>query len=257
LTSPTYADDRVSVQDRYAGDVGDYQKLGLLRAFASQGLRVGICWYLAPDESHNGDGRHVGYLASGNGLGASLRRCDPDLYADLFRFIAAKRRSVAALEQLDSFPASASHAARLERSMGAADRARWQRDALEALKDPDVVFCAPDNGCRVVLPTRQPEKHALLNEIGDYLARGQSVVVYQHRDRTSGHSLDRLQHHLEVLHHATGFEPLGGVLARRGSQRFFLVVAQQAHRSRLLAAIEAYERAWAGHVAFARYRTAA
>ena len=49
------------MQDRYAGDIGDFVKLGLLRAL-SPGRKLGIAWYRFPDEDHNGDGRHVGYL---------------------------------------------------------------------------------------------------------------------------------------------------------------------------------------------------
>jgi len=47
------------MQDRYAGDVGDFVKLGLLRAI-SPGRKLGVAWYRYPDEAHNGDGRHTG-----------------------------------------------------------------------------------------------------------------------------------------------------------------------------------------------------
>ena len=44
------------MQDRYAGDIGDFVKLGLLRALSS-GCKLGIAWYRFPDEDHNGDER--------------------------------------------------------------------------------------------------------------------------------------------------------------------------------------------------------
>ena len=55
------------MQDRYAGDLGDFLKLGLLRwlvapSFDAPPHRLGVVWYLAPDESHNADGKHVAYL---------------------------------------------------------------------------------------------------------------------------------------------------------------------------------------------------
>ena len=50
------------VQDRYAGDIGDFVKLGLLRAI-SPGYALGLAWYHVPDEGHNDDGRHIGYIA--------------------------------------------------------------------------------------------------------------------------------------------------------------------------------------------------
>ena len=43
------------MQNRYVGDIGDYLKLGILRAL-SPGYRLGVAWWLFPDEAHNGMG---------------------------------------------------------------------------------------------------------------------------------------------------------------------------------------------------------
>ena len=45
------------MQNRYTGDIGDYSKLGLLRALQSAGFSIGLNWYLTPDETHNKIGR--------------------------------------------------------------------------------------------------------------------------------------------------------------------------------------------------------
>ncbi len=52
------------MQDRYAGDAGDFGKLGMLRQIAGAGLKVGINWYRTykPQEHVKGDGKHIGYL---------------------------------------------------------------------------------------------------------------------------------------------------------------------------------------------------
>ena len=53
------------MQDRYAGDVGDFGKFGLLRTLCELNapqLKLGIVWYLVPEESHNEDGKHTKYL---------------------------------------------------------------------------------------------------------------------------------------------------------------------------------------------------
>ena len=50
------------MQNRYTGDIGDYSKLGLLRALQSAGFSIGLNWYLTPDETHNNDGGHTKYL---------------------------------------------------------------------------------------------------------------------------------------------------------------------------------------------------
>jgi hypothetical protein len=49
------------MQNRYTGDVGDFLKLGILRKLMP-GYRLGVAWWLYPDETHNKDGRHIGYL---------------------------------------------------------------------------------------------------------------------------------------------------------------------------------------------------
>ncbi len=49
------------MQNRYTGDIGDFGKLGLLRALRASGLSIGVNWYLVPDEGHNNDGKHTKY----------------------------------------------------------------------------------------------------------------------------------------------------------------------------------------------------
>lgn len=63
------------MQNRCAGGIGDYGKLELFRALRSAELAVGVNWYLTPDETHNDDGRHVGYLQC-----YAFRACDEDLW---------------------------------------------------------------------------------------------------------------------------------------------------------------------------------
>jgi hypothetical protein len=88
------------VQDRYAGDLGDYLKFGLLRWLAPPGSplfpRLGVVWYRTADEAHNADGMHVAYLHPGHRSSALLRRLDPDLYERLATVVASGQRSTAA-----------------------------------------------------------------------------------------------------------------------------------------------------------------
>ena len=73
------------MQNRYTGDVGDFGKYGLLRALClpegdrGPALRLGVVWYLTSDESHNNDGRHIGYLEPTPKNAKTLRVCDPSL----------------------------------------------------------------------------------------------------------------------------------------------------------------------------------
>lgn len=79
------------MQDRYAGDVGDFVKLGLLRAL-SPGWRLGVAWYRYPDESHNEDGRHITYLDQAE----RYQHLDPSLFSHL-RNVVKEARSITSL----------------------------------------------------------------------------------------------------------------------------------------------------------------
>ncbi|MGD0841040.1 MAG: hypothetical protein ABSA32_07785, partial [Candidatus Acidiferrales bacterium] len=49
------------MQNRYVADVGDYVKFAILRKLAA-GRRLGVVWWLFPNEDHNADGSHRKYL---------------------------------------------------------------------------------------------------------------------------------------------------------------------------------------------------
>ena len=91
------------MQNRYVGDIGDYLKLGILRAL-SPGYRLGVAWWLYPDEHHNGDGRHIGYLSRPD----RWRRYYPDLFDSLRQIVASGQRDVRALEAGNILPTAVS-----------------------------------------------------------------------------------------------------------------------------------------------------
>ncbi len=132
------------MQDRYAGDIGDYVKLALLRALAP-GRKLGVAWYLYPDEGHNSDGRHTAYLTQPS----MWRPLDPELF-DALQMLVRRRRSVADLETLNVVTANFSrrplnHGSQLASARPAA-RAAWFEQTLTDLADCDLAFADPDNG---------------------------------------------------------------------------------------------------------------
>ena len=237
------------VQDRYAGDVGDFLKLGLLRwlvapSFESPPVRLGIVWYRVADESHNADGKHVKYLDPNSKSGAALRPLDPRLYDGLAAVVESGHRSVEALEEAGVLPIDV-------RTFGdeltfaglpagpdrAAFRADWLARAQEELAACAVVFVDPDNGLRRSdhkNPSSHPKaiKHAYLDELAPFIERGQSVVAYQHADR-SDKVRKQARRLMDDAAEELGVEPLAVVRADRGSTRLFLVVPVEAHRSHL------------------------
>ena len=134
------------MQNRYTGDIGDYVKYGLLRALAD-GRRLGVAWYLFPDEDHNDDGRHVDYLHDYG----QWRGHDPALFDVLRRIVDNNRRDVAAVEQSGILGAAKFSGEILSvPEMMPARRRDWRgwwfEDVQTSLQDCNIVFADPDNG---------------------------------------------------------------------------------------------------------------
>ena len=174
------------MQDRYAGDVGDFVKLGLLRAL-SPGRRVGVAWYRYPDERHNGDGRHIAYLDQ-----PQRYKClDPALFSHL-RNMTKDARSINSLlpvlggaissdESVDSSMISP----RERRSW----RTAWFKRVVDSLSPCDLVFADPDNGIIDDADWRRGRakfgKQMPLSEVQE-LAEGRCALIYHHNTRRRG-----------------------------------------------------------------------
>lgn len=108
------------MQNRYVGDLGDYGKYALLRAVCTPSnnlaLRLGVAWYLFPNENHNNDGRHITYLKSG-----LYRDLDPDLHDTLSELVNSDRRSVSEIRNAAIMPQNTVFVARpVEQQIGRA-----------------------------------------------------------------------------------------------------------------------------------------
>ena len=42
------------MKNQYVGDIGDFGKYSMLRAFIDAGIKVGVNWYLTEDDGSNG-----------------------------------------------------------------------------------------------------------------------------------------------------------------------------------------------------------
>lgn len=171
------------MQDRYAGDIGDYGKIALLRELQSQGLSVAVNWYLVePLESEKkADGTYKQedgkYL-----IPVKLKDCDIDLACRLTKIAQNENRSVHELEQANLIPG----AIYFNKPVPVIGRAEWHEKALKALAGVGLVFVDPDNGMLVksVGPkSARSVKYTLYEEVRDYVRRGQSVLIYNHRSR--------------------------------------------------------------------------
>lgn len=227
------------MQDRYAGDVGDFGKLGLLKAVCASEMKVGINWYKVLPPSFeigesgvykNNDGKHK--------ISEQDARCDPEL-ADALNsiFVMGAQRSVELIERADLVD----NAVYFNKPIPAKDRQVWHKEALNVLHGCDVVFMDPDNG---LLPEKTDRsstksvKHVFDDEIRDYLAAGQSVICYQHRKR-----IPPADYFTEMERRLRAIGAEYGALVvtfRRGTVRdYFLIAATEAHKTKMENAIDA------------------
>jgi len=177
------------MQDRYTGDIGDYFKFGLLRELA-KGRRLGVAWYLFPDEGHNADGKHVDYLQDVD----SWRPYDPALFDSLKDIVESDRRKVSSIEECRilgnaKFSREPLHAVDLTPAQRRNWRTNWFKNVQTDLENCDLVFADPDNGLcdddtykrgQINLWKRIP-----LSEVRA-LAEGKTAVIYHHNARYPG-----------------------------------------------------------------------
>ncbi|MEP0961421.1 MAG: hypothetical protein ABJQ70_16455 [Roseobacter sp.] len=207
------------MQDRYAGDIGDYIKIGLLRAISKR-RRLGIVWYRYPDESHNEDGRHISYLEQPK----KYESVDPELFEHL-KSVVKNDRSIDSLSPMlggaTCFDESVDF-----RSKPIPDRRQWRKEwfakAKECVSDCDLIFADPDNGIIDDDDRRKGSakfgKQIALQEV-KALADGRCAVIYHHNTRRKGGHAGEVAHWITQIDRTTM-----AIRARAFSARTFFVV---------------------------------
>lgn len=122
------------MQDRYAGDIGDYGKIALLKALQAQGLSVGVNWYKTnpPKTEKNSDGSYKqddGKYA----IPEKYSQCDRTLAEKLLDIFHGNNRTISALEEADLIP----EAIYYNEPVNVNNRTAWHRTALERLSSAD------------------------------------------------------------------------------------------------------------------------
>jgi len=225
------------MQNRYAGDIGDFGKYALLKALAGENLRLGVVWYLNTSEEDNRDGSRVNY--------EHLRHCDPWLH-DALAELRRSNRSVHTVKAAGLLPVNAVYYSEpicsLEEGkrplpmVRARSRAAWHRSALDAVSEADLVFVDPDNGIAVKnvrASDRHSVKYVFLEEITDYVSRGQSVVIYHHQTREKGGIRVQVDQRLRLLLQMSSAAEAWTLIFRRQSVRAFIVVCCPKHVQQL------------------------
>ena len=177
------------MQDRYVGDIGDFVKYALLRVVTGES-KLGVAWYLHPNECASADGRHTDYLT----FPAEWRCLDEDLFDGLKKIVESTRRSVTAVEASKVLPDVVFADERLDiAKVPVSCRSSWRRIWFEGVRRRldgcDVVFADPDNGLlpdsRFQPTVKRSAKSIPEQEVRD-LSAGRPMVVYHHNTRRKG-----------------------------------------------------------------------
>lgn len=171
------------MQDRYAGDIGDFGKLALLRMLAP-GRCLGVCWCRTDGSGEaNNDGRHLAYLRRPE----RFRALDPEAFDALALLIdqviqGRCGRTVSALEALGLLPPdSLFHGEICPR--GLSDRRSWAAGMVAAMEGANLVFLDPDNGLET---SSLSPKSTAVAELVALRQPGRAVLLYHYQTRRAG-----------------------------------------------------------------------
>jgi hypothetical protein len=214
------------MQNRYVADIGDYVKFAILRAL-SRGRRLGLVWWLFPDESHNADGGHRAYLERPK----EWERFDPPLFGALRRISQEKSWNVRAIERAAIFPDAvfASIAVPCEVrpfSLRPGERRKWIEGIKDTVSDCDFVFLDPDNGiapARLKLTQRRAGKSVTIEEIKEPQYGNRTVIVYHHQTRLKGGHDFEIEDLFARLRNS-GLHVTGALRAKPWSPRVFFIL---------------------------------
>ena len=230
------------MQNRYAGDVGDFGKFGLLRHLLNNSpYTLAINWYLFPDENHNQDGQYTGYLKN-----AEYRMCDPELHDRLAKVVASIR-NVQALENAGILSSSTlyysdiadfyiDHPANTkdDRLIRKSRRNSWKNKAITTLSTADFLFLDPDNGLEIKsCPTtsrKKSAKYAYYDEINEFHQGMYTTIIYHHLNRNRNHGDHKSQiidRSSEIKARVDNADTVFGIRYRPYSPRAFFIISRK------------------------------
>jgi len=245
------------MQNRYVCDIGDFGKYGLLRALIRDDLRLGVVWYLNPNEEENSDGGLVTYLQDGKE--SEFRQCDPELYDALRGLLQREQRNIFSVQQSGILrmptlfydtPLTFSGVDLAKRKE---HRDQWCREALRTTENAQIVFFDPDNGLpgkTAKFYSKNGPKYVFPEELLPYAQRGQSLIAYQQQNRTCALA-DQIEAGQRRLMHLGAGRSVWALSFHRMRVRIYFVVAS-VHQENILhnRLCEFAEGPWKGHFRF-------
>lgn len=248
------------MQNRYVGDIGDFGKYGLLRYLLKDNrLKLGINWYLVPDETHNSDGGHISYLLNEKKNYKKFRTCDNILYDALEEIVKPKRkanqivvkggRNIEKIERSKLFQKVAFYNKYLDFSKNT--RENWALESFETLKECDVIFFDPDNGLEVksVGPySKKSVKYVFFDELIPFWKSKKTLVIYQHSHFGESVARQIMIKFNQLKKSLNNCDTLFALRYHRGTSRFFLIAPSKATRNTILQSAKNFvNEAWGQH----------
>jgi hypothetical protein len=225
------------MKNQYFGDINDYRKYGLLRAWQAAGNgTLLVAWMLTPDNGSR-DGGSRSYLK----CPGTWRKYDPELFdglADLLR--KARPPSVSLIERSGLLPRARYHAPLVPDKR--AERDKWREDLLRSVEGVDLVFLDPDNGIEVPskpVGRKGSSKYITWEEIERLWHAGCSLLVYQHLPREDRHVFAR-----RLVSEFRARTKTCVVEAFRASRVLFLMAVQNRHEEQFRRARELLSNCW-------------
>lgn len=218
------------MQNRYVGDTGDFAKYFLLKKLTDQNLKLGVNWCLVKDESHNEDGKHIGYLSKNLSI---FKDIDETLYTALGNIIEQDKRSVAIIESSEILQQSTVfYSTPIPKG---AHRFEWHAVSLKKFKNCDLIFYDPDNGLEVGSCGKLNDKaikYTYLDELKIAFDLGKSIVVYQHTNRSKS-LRQQIKDRIDQVSACLGIDKdqINIASSSSGSSRFFIIVKQLKHEA--------------------------
>jgi len=198
------------MQDRYAGDVGDFGKFSLLRSlFDRASDSLGVVWYLFPDESNNNDGKFTNYIEKQEFLS-----CDSDLISKLISVLNGER-SVHALETNNILKSNTIYFSekldfhikyptqkKSDKETRLSKRHEWLKNAAQAVYPCNILFLDPDNGLEIEsckkMNLMKSGKYVYYSEIKELSVGKHACVIYHHLNRNKKHK-DQIESRIKDL----------------------------------------------------------
>ncbi len=232
------------MKNQYVGDIGDYGKYSLLRAFINAGVKIGINWYLTENDDSN-DGKFTDYLKNKD----VYRKYDPELFDVIKKIAPKKNKSVMDIQNSGVLPGVVFYSDILHPIGTPSDRRdireRWFEESIHVLEAADLIFMDPDNG---LLEDNNAskiggEKYVLPDEVKQYFNAGHNVVYYCHKGRRNMYQW--FDHKSFMFNMIPEAKP--AVLTyHKGSQRSYIFLIHDVDFEKYRCIIDKFTRRWFG-----------